>query len=770
MKALTEAKRLYDLGFALLWLHPKSKRPIRNGWTSGPRQKWDELKTAYRPGMNMGVRLGEPSFIDDGYLAVLDVDVKSTESRHKAEAQTAVQTILGEKGGLCAFVESGRGGGSGHFYFRTTTPFKTWNPDKSLEMVKVHMPSKRPSKLELAQLSKVEIESGMRLSRAWEISLYSSGRQVVLPPSVHPDSGKEYRWVNLLESIDDIPLLPIDGEPGQTDKKPDSPDHSFTFTFKPVELDWLPISKEVRDGIVLGTGVTDRSGYLLRAAQALYSAGCDRDEVLTVLTDPETFIGECAYEHAQTRSQAVAARWVDRYTLTKLDVDKEAGRLFERVKGLPPVRTLSEAERIAQDQLFVSDYHWRQGLILNKSGHPSNLIQNVVLILINEVGDDFVRRNEFAYRDTYSCDVPWGGKENAVISDDDVARLKYWISVHYGFEPNGNVIQDALVEIACRNAYDPVKDLLHGLPAWDGTPRLDTWLIDHFEAQGDAEYLAQVFRKWMMAMVVRVFEPGAKFDWMPIFEGAQGIGKSSFGRVLVGDQYFLDWLPNLNDKDSALSLQGMWGVEMGELSQFRKNELESIKAFITRTVDKLRPPYGRRLMESPRRCVFFGTTNRKTYLIDETGNRRFKPVVVGRLDFKALKRDRLQLFAEAKYLYDQKIESKRTLELTGEASIFEKKIHREKMVQDDSNSMQEFMLDFIEKVEAKRVDFDLSKFKIKDLFEGVGPLTKWKPENRNFQFAAKMLTRLGCHSWPIKGYNHWKVLGCRGSEDPTPHH
>lgn len=782
---LREAGRLHGCGFAILWLHPKSKRPIGNKWTTGPKSSWSSLYETYQPGMNVGVRLGEPSFIDDGYLAVLDVDVRSSDPRHQSEAMGAARRALGPADGACAYVESGRGGGSGHFYFRTKEPFKTWNPAASLDLVKVHMPSKRASKAEITQLTAAEIKGGIRLARAWEISLYSSGRQVVLPPSIHPDSGKAYRWVNFLESILDLPLLPIGEDPNQSEKKPaksaaegvpDSINKLFVFHPKPVELDWLPISREVRDGIQLGVGVTDRSGYLLRAAQALYSAGCDRDEVLTVLTDPETFLGECAYEHAQTKNRVVAARWVDRYTLTKIGADREEGRIFEKVKGLSAPRTLSSEERAAQDLLFASDWNWRQELVLggqNGNGPPKNLVQNVVLVLAHEVGEDVIRRNEFAYRDTYTGNTPWGGKPGAVVTDDDVARIKYWLGVNYHFEPKDNTIEDALVELACRNAYDPVKDALDNLPAWDGVNRLDTWLIDHFEAEGDPEYLAQVFRKWMVAMVVRVFEPGAKFDWMPIFEGAQGIGKSSFGRVLVGDQYFLDWLPNLNDKDSALSLQGMWGVEMGELSQFRKNELENIKAFITRTVDKLRPPYGRRLIESPRRCVFFGTTNRKTYLIDETGNRRFKPIVVGRLDFKILKRDRIQLFSEAKYLYDQKIESKRTLELTGQALVFEKEIHHEKMVEDDSHAMQELMVDFVEKVEAKRVEFDLSRFCIRELFEGTGPLTKWKYDNRNSQFTAKMLRRLGFvmrHSNKTKWWFSPSNDKSDGFEGSTRHH
>ena len=153
----------------------------------------------------------------------------------------------------------------------------------------------------------------------------------------------------------------------------------------------------------------------------------------------------------------------------------------------------------------------------------------------------------------------------------------------------------------------------------------------------------------MIAAVKRIYDPGCKSDYAVVLESPQGHIKSTVLSILAGEEHFLDNLPRLDHKDSSSALRGKWFVEIAELSTMRKSQVEEVKAYLTRRIEKYRPSYGRLEVEEPRTCVFVGTTNPAAdgaYLVDEE-NRRFWPVATGIIDIDAVKADRDQLWAEA---------------------------------------------------------------------------------------------------------------------------
>ncbi len=672
-ETLKEAKRLYDEGFAIHWLHPKSKRPIESGWGSGPRATWEHLKQTYKEGNNVGVRLGSASQIAGKYLTVVDVDVKSKEERHRTEAVTTAKNLVG--GVACPTVSSGRGNGSRHLYVLTDVPFKTFNPAQSKEIVKVHYPSKKASKKEIEQLADWEIAAGIRLSHAWEISLYSDGRQVVLPPSIHPDTGNPYKWVKPFAEGDIIPTVEfeIPTEPKdevKNDKRILSNENNILsmrdgwgddlsdFEVAVVDLAWLPISEKLREGIINGFGVADRSGFLLPAATGLHSAGLTKNEILTVLTDPTTYLGQCAYEHAgQTKDRYKAAAWVWKYTLKRVMQERSAEFVFQNA---PPIEDASArlqgSELEAQTKSVQKEIKWTDYIERTepKLGHKvKNTVYNIKLILTNVFGKDCVKFNEFANTEELWGKFPWVTRQGKEAYDIDVTMLKDWFVHKWNYEPSEDKLRSVMSIIGFEAKYHPVKTWIEKLPPWDEVSRIDGLLDKYIPCEGNDELRAVIGRRFMVALVKRIYEPGCQADYLLVLEGLQGLHKSSAFRALVGDEWFSDASFNVHDKDAIMVIFSKWLIEFGELSVLDRSTAEATKAFITRRIDRMRAPFDRKARDYPRQCLFAGSTNKDEYLKDDSGNRRYWPFrVLSDCLIEAIRKDREQLFAEAKYYYD----------------------------------------------------------------------------------------------------------------------
>src|SRR5690606_32395144 len=175
------------------------------------------------------------------------------------------------------------------------------------------------------------------------------------------------------------------------------------------------------------------------------------------------------------------------------------------------------------------------------------------------------------------------------------------------------------------------------------------WLFVDYLGCPDDEYHRQTARLWLIAAVARVYQPGHKFDYVPILEGAQGIRKSSFFKVL-GRHWFVELDCSFDDpKKIVETLVGQWIAEIPELSQFNCSEVGAIKSFFSKGEEKVREAYGRKAKRFLRQSVYGGTTNDREYLRDPTGNRRFWPiaVLIDQIDTTKLERNVDQIWAEA---------------------------------------------------------------------------------------------------------------------------
>ena len=278
---------------------------------------------------------------------------------------------------------------------------------------------------------------------------------------------------------------------------------------------------------------------------------------------------------------------------------------------------------------------WRGKLDTGKQGTKKNL-RNLMLHLQNVAGlGKSIRHNDFTGR------IEWRGKP---LQDEDIIDIRLMLEAA-DFEPQVSDVLPAVIRHAHDNSYDPVREYLDGLK-WDGKPRINTWLQEYMGSPTH-EILSVFGAKFLIGAVARIYSPGCQMDNALVFEGKQGAGKTTAVSALFGRDYMVSSISDFKSKEASIALQGRWVAEIAELAALKRTDITDVKKFITETVDQYRPPYGKGMIDRPRRCVFIGTTNERQYLKDATGNRRFWPVPCGAVKVAAIARDRDQIWAEA---------------------------------------------------------------------------------------------------------------------------
>lgn len=326
---------------------------------------------------------------------------------------------------------------------------------------------------------------------------------------------------------------------------------------------------------------------------------------------------------AKLPSWLAMKEWVMARTDVKKDLLKE-----RQQKAIAEFSIVDDKnEEVLEGEIVEDDDNWKDDIQYSADGMKAlSTLANIILILRNDKELKFkIFKDIFSSRILVRDGVPWDRKfetPDRIWNDTDDAGLRWYLESFYGITST-NKIMDGVSLIAEENAENKVATRLQSTQ-WDGEKRLETLFIDYLGCE-DNVYTREISEKSLVAAVRRAIYGGIKWDNMPILIGPQGVGKSTFLKIL-GMDWYNDSLVNVEGKDACELIQGSWILEMGELSSLRKSELNLVKNFLSRTDDIFRASYGRRAQKYPRRCAFFGTANDTNFLRDETGNRRFWPI------------------------------------------------------------------------------------------------------------------------------------------------
>jgi putative DNA primase/helicase len=309
---------------------------------------------------------------------------------------------------------------------------------------------------------------------------------------------------------------------------------------------------------------------------------------------------------------------------------------------------------------------WEENLQRGKNGKILSNAFNTITILEN----DKQLKGKFAFnhltrRPEIIGEVPWKRLDKSKeLTDNDDSCLRNYLSINYEIKSK-DIIYDALSQIVLDNQYHPVREYLKKVrDKWDGKPRIDTLLIDYFDAD-DNELNKWQTRLTFVGAVKRAFHPGCKMDYVLTLKGEQGVGKSSFFQKLaVNNEWFSDSINDFKGKDAKELILGHWIIELGEMAAVGSGDQKRIKQIISSTEDEFRQAYGRRANRYPRQCIFVATTNDELPLKDDTGGRRWWMIEVKSKWFEKeqpLEVD--QIWAEAVQTYDYMEANKQLLKL-----------------------------------------------------------------------------------------------------------
>jgi hypothetical protein len=510
--------------------------------------------------------------------------------------------------------------------------------------------------------------------------ILSTGKQTVVPPSVHLASGEQVVWEI------EAPLAELDAK--------------VLLGRVGVEAFCMAVRQFWPARGTRNEAAMAMARVLL---EALDGTGTDEQRIALVddLVEAVAMAGGDGEASRDGKRRAVA-------TLAKMNAGEETTgmtRLLELLELPEGVAKLFRKWLGITKTWGAPDWRERR-----TNGAPLASFHNAILA-INALGvtcsfDTF--HNKLLFGDT-------GEKEKHAVefmlgevNDNGIIALRQLLSDRFGFDLGEKHVRDAVISLGNQNHFNPIADLLAEAEAnWDGVERLDRMAVDYFNC-ADTPFNRAAVRKWMIAGVARVRNPGCKFDNMLVLESVEGYFKSTAFLVLAcGEENFSDEsIIGRNSREVQEQLASVWIHENAELTGMTKADAIVVKAFASRTTDRARPAYGHFQKEQKRHSVEAGTTNSSEYLASQDGNRRIWPMcVLKSIDIGKLQRDVLLLWGEAAH-YQSKRESLTIDESLWNAAGVEQEARRVK------DPWENILADIPVTVEIKEWNDDLKAFSV----------------------------------------------------------
>lgn len=373
---------------------------------------------------------------------------------------------------------------------------------------------------------------------------------------------------------------------------------------------------------------------LLEVQAAHEQARLDEDAALVALEKAKRYLRTLRSPRSPASEDDIEA------AVRTVNAANDAARVAQRIRGATEKALASARAKASLAGLppGADPTVWARLHILKE--RPAGTVGNVLAVLHGDPAwGSRLGYDEFAHE--VCLDREPLPEERAT---EVTARLSY----DYNLDTTTSTVLECMRAAAKRRPFHPVREWLGSL-RWDGVERVRDLLLVGFgaDAAGDEELVRLLGERFILSILARAYQPGAKVDTMLVLCGQQGARKSTGLEMLVGSQWFGATKLDLANKDSFMQMRGKLLYEIGEMEGIKKADANVSKHWLSSRIDTYRAPYARRAEDHPRQTVVAGSTNEEEILLDPTGYRRYWPVRVSCVDLDWLREHRDQLWAEA---------------------------------------------------------------------------------------------------------------------------
>ena len=322
----------------------------------------------------------------------------------------------------------------------------------------------------------------------------------------------------------------------------------------------------------------------------------------------------------------------------------------------------------------------------NESGKVIQTLENLEKIILSIVP---VSYNEL----THAIEIVNKQGETTNYEERERNLMRMDIEKRFKIKAKNGDIDTAVTSASDKFRYHPIKSKILSTK-WDGIPRAESFFIDVLGVE-DNVYNRECTRKWLLAGIYRLFEPGTKFDEMLIIHGDQGLSKSTTFKKLALNFYVSE--TEKLSLETLIKIELAWVVDFTELATMKKTDIDTFKAWLSETSDIYRGKYDKKARVHERHFIICGTTNDKEILTDRTGNRRYW-IMYGdeenrKMNIFDVKEDYiLQLWSEVYQWY----QNKETLLISNQAKSYMRKLTSEALeynpLEEKINAILEMLL------------------------------------------------------------------------------